>query len=146
MASQEDEELPLFTEEYELNQSEGSVSESFEWGSEIKTENVSKTHRVKPERGPLDKKTDSFLDSRSLSVNVVKWGNRDGSYLFGQRIMKVQELGGALMVIQGKKKLKIEDFTMNFDSTEYKRQQALFSAIQIFTMLNGKGTPKFIKI
>jgi len=81
------------------------------------------------ERGPVDERVDNFLDSIPVPrVPILKHGKRDGVYMFGARIMKVED-SGTLYVIVGSKKMTIQEFINKFEKVERTRLKGFQSAM-----------------
>jgi len=87
------------------------------------------SHRSACERGPTDERVDEFLDTLPVPrVPILKHGKKDGVYMFGARIMKVQE-SSTLYVLVGNKKMTIREFIDKFERVEHTRLKGFQSAM-----------------
>lgn len=81
------------------------------------------THRDKPARGSLDEAVDLALDSIPYSIPIQKSGKLDGRYLFGMRVISIQQERetGELFV----QKLTLEQFISKNTRAEEMRMRGM---------------------
>eukprot|EP01118_Nematostelium_gracile_P007892 TRINITY_DN258_c0_g1_i6.p1 TRINITY_DN258_c0_g1~~TRINITY_DN258_c0_g1_i6.p1 ORF type:complete len:205 (-),score=62.18 TRINITY_DN258_c0_g1_i6:91-705(-) len=94
----------------------------------------SSQHRNLPSRGAIDELVDAFFDRTTVGVSVKKNGRKDGVYLFGQRVIKVESDGVNIFVCNAGKKQSMSDFITKFEAVEIVRAKGLQSAIHVCAM------------
>jgi len=106
---------------------------------------ANKSHRLSPQRGPIDESVDNLLDTLTTAVPIKKQGRTDGVYLFGARIMRISKSRtGELTVIVGANKLQISEFLKKYEKTEVVRIRGLQSALTIATFVGSQNNQSLI--
>lgn len=103
---------------------------------------VQSQHRLAPQRGKIDELTDDYLDKLLFEVKLPlrKHGNRDGTYMYGMRIMKVTLINNRVpSVSAGKDNLSLEEFISKFEKVELTRRQGLESGLVVARMMMKNG-------
>jgi len=119
------------------NNDDGTMN-NIESGIKVNTS----THRLAPQRGRVDELTDNLLDRVEYKISLKKQGKKDGVYLFGQKMMRVQlNISQQLRVLVGRDEMTIEDFVNKFERVEGLRQKGLESALMLTKfMQNGSNS------
>ena len=92
------------------------------------------------QRGVIDSLVDDALDDIQSGVSIKKQGKVDGTYLYGARVMRIQQKNGDLIgnlnirfvnltcaVVQGKQEWDVETFVATFEKVELQKLKGLQS-------------------
>eukprot|EP01114_Cavostelium_apophysatum_P012444 TRINITY_DN2786_c0_g1_i1.p1 TRINITY_DN2786_c0_g1~~TRINITY_DN2786_c0_g1_i1.p1 ORF type:complete len:336 (+),score=84.76 TRINITY_DN2786_c0_g1_i1:90-1097(+) len=124
---------------------EGDSRSETSWQAESNASRSSETdheYRKAPQRGKIDEATDDALDRISVgAITLKKQGKNDGTYLFGQRMMKVRldSYTRRPVVVVGRENMELRDFVEKFRRVETVRQKGLASAIAASQFLASGG-------